>query len=105
EVVPCPQAAAACRALQLSGVGPPAGTTLGGTLTIVLKGARPLSLPYSGILVGARTTVKDIGTVSPPAGKASPTPAPGPPSAPGPSPAASAPVVGRPGEQWARLTW
>lgn len=105
EVEPCPEPRASCRALRLTGVGPAAGVGLGGTLTVAVKDARPLTLPFSGIRVGPYTTVKDLGelaasTQKPPAPGAEATP----PSAPSPPPAA-APVVGRPGERWARITW
>ena len=84
-------------------MGPPAGAPLGGTVTVVPKGSRPLSLPYSGILVGAQTTVKDLGLVEPKADKTLTFP----PATPSPpqTGTASAPVVGRPGERRARLTW
>ena len=100
-VEPCAEPSAWCRAVRVSGVGPAPGSALAGTLTVVPKGARPLSLAWSGIPVGARTTVKDMGTVPPPAEKAA---AARPPAAPEPRPA-PAPVVGRPGERRARITW
>src|SRR6185503_15761177 len=85
------------------GVGPAAGGSLGGTLTVVPKGSRPFTLPYSAILVGAQTTVKDLGRVGPAAEKKLTLP----PTIPSPpaSGSASAPVVGKPGERRARLTW
>lgn len=103
ELVPCPRPSDSCRGLRVSGVGPPAGSSLGGTLTVVPKGSRPFSLPYSAILVGAQTEVKDLGRVGPGADKtlAFPPASPSPPA----SGTASAPVVGRPGERRARLTW
>jgi hypothetical protein len=103
EIVPCPKPSDSCRGLRLSGVGPAAGATLGGTVTVVPKGSRPFTLPYSAILVGAQTAVKDLGMVGPPAEKtlAFPPAIPSPPA----SGTASAPVVGRPGERRARLTW
>jgi hypothetical protein len=103
ETVPCAKPSDSCRGLRLSGVGPPAGASLGGTLTVVPKGSRPFSLPYSAILVGAQTAVKDLGRV----GTATEKTLTLPPATP-PSPAsgtASTPVVGRPGERRARLTW
>jgi hypothetical protein len=101
ELAPCPRASDSCRSLRLSGVGPAAGSPLGGTLTVVVKGSRPLSLPWSGILVGAETTVKDMGSLEQKAEKTFTLP----PAKTPPSPGASAPVVGRPGERRARLTW
>ena len=103
EVEPCPQPAPSCRAVRLTGVGPAAGQELGGTLTITLKGARPLALPFSGIRVGPYTTVKDLGALSgsPKKPSAAESPSPSPATAPAPA----APVVGRPGDLWARLTW
>ena len=104
EVEPCPQPAPSCRALRLTGVGPAAGEALGGTLTITLKGARPLSLPFSGIRVGPYTTVKDLGALS---GSPEKPSAVAPPAlaSQAAAPAPAAPVVGRPGDLWARLTW
>jgi hypothetical protein len=98
EVEPCPEPSAACRALRLRGVGPPAGATLAGALSVTLKDARPMSLAYSGIAVGADTAIKDIGAVAPPPEKPAPPPS-------GPPPPAPAPVVGRPGDRWVRITW
>jgi hypothetical protein len=106
QVEPCPQPAPSCRAIRLTGVGPGAGQELGGTLTITMKGARPLALPLTGIRVGPYTTVKDLGALTgareKPSAAASPSP---PPASPAAAPAPSAPVVGRPGDRWARLTW
>jgi uncharacterized protein DUF1573 len=103
EIVPCPRPSDSCRGLRLSGVGPAAGAPLGGTVTVAPKGSRPFSLPYSAILVGAQTAVKDIGMLGTGAEKtlAFPPAIPSPPA----SGSASAPVVGRPGERRARLTW
>ena len=106
ELAPCPTPSDACRALRLSGTAPPAGTALNGTVTVALKGSRPLSLPYSAILVGAQTTVKDMGMLEPKGEAPKPLeiefvkgpPAPVPPDT-------AAPVVGKPGERRARLTW
>jgi hypothetical protein len=97
ELAPCDTPADSCRVLRLSGVGPAVGTPLGGTLTVVPKGSRPLALPYSGILVGAQAAVKDMGLIKttekvltlPPPEPASP----------------AAPIVGKPGERRTRLTW
>ena len=105
EVEPCPEPKASCRAIRMTGTGPAAGSSLGGTLTITMKDARPLTLPFSGIRVGPYTTVKDLGELAPATQK---TAAPGaeatasPRASPSP---AAAPVVGRPGEKWARITW
>jgi hypothetical protein len=105
EVEPCPAPKASCRALRVTGVGPAAAADLGGTLSVTLKGARPLTLPFSGIRVGPYTTPKDPGPrASSPEKPAPADPAAGP-SAPPSPPGAAAPVVGRPGETWARLTW
>ena len=106
ELAPCPTPSDSCRVIRLSGVGPATGTPLGGTLGVVLKGSRPVSLPYTGILVGANTTVKDIGALDlkPPEQTLTLPPATSPASAGG-APSPSAPVVGRPGERRARLTW
>jgi uncharacterized protein DUF1573 len=102
-VEPCPEPKDSCRAIRMTGTGPAAGANLGGTLTVTLKDARPLTLPFSGIRVGPYTTVKDLGELSRQAEK---TAGPGAEATPPPSPPAMpAPVVGRPGERWARLTW
>jgi hypothetical protein len=103
QVEPCPEPKASCRAIRMTGEGPTAGAGLGGTLTVTMKDARPLTLPFSGIRVGPYTTVKDLGELAassqkPAAPVAEATPAPSPPAVP-------APVVGRPGETWARITW
>jgi hypothetical protein len=95
-VEPCPDPSAACRALRLRGVAPPAGRPLGGTVSVTAAGARPLALAYSGIVVGAETVVNPIGEVGTPP---EPAPAAGPPSA------TPAPVVGVPGERRVRITW
>jgi hypothetical protein len=106
EVLPCPTPSDSCRALKLRGVGPALGAPLGGILNLVVKGSRPLSLPYAGILVGADTTVKDLGNLEPPKpAKASALPPVKSISSPGAAADAPAPVVGRPGEHRARLTW
>ena len=39
------------------------------TRTVVVKGSRPVSLPYAGLLVGAETVVKDMGKLDPKAEK------------------------------------
>ena len=105
EVEPCPEPKASCRAVRMTGEGPATGAGLGGTITVTMKDARPLTLPFSGIRVGPYTTVKDLGelaasTQKPPAPEAEGTPAPSP-----SPPAAPSPVVGRPGERWARISW
>jgi hypothetical protein len=106
ELAPCPTPSDSCRALRVSGVGPAAGTPLGGTVTVNVKGARPLSLPYSAILVGAQATVKDMGMVGPERPEKTLTLPPTRTGAPGTDPASTAaPVVGKPGERRARLTW
>jgi hypothetical protein len=105
ELEPCPQASPSCRAVRLTGVGPAAGQELGGTLTIALKGARPLSLPFSGLRVGPYTTVKDLGALSGSPEKPSAVASPAPATEAAAPAAAAAVVVGRPGELWARLTW
>lgn len=106
QVEPCPQPAPSCRAIRVTGAGPAPGQELGGTLTITLKGARSLTLPFSGIRVGPYTTVKDLGALTggreKPSDAASPSP---PPASPAEAPATAAPVVGRPGDRWARITW
>ena len=104
-VEPCPDPKPSCRAVRMTGVGSSAGAELGGTLTITLKGARPLVLPFAGIRVGPYTTVKDLGALSGPEAK---TASPGPPGAPSPAPSpppAAPPVMGRPGETRARISW
>jgi hypothetical protein len=102
ETAPCPTPSDSCRVIRLSGVGPATGAPFGGTLGVAVKGTRPLSVPWSGILVGANTTVKDIGDLKP--APALPLPPPDYSSAAA-APRPSAPVVGRPGERRARLTW
>lgn len=100
ELVPCPRASDSCRGLRLSGTAPAAGTPLAGTITLVPKGSRPVTLPYSGTVV---PTDAGPATLRPRAEKRLPIP----PKAPPPPEvgSASAPLVGRPGERWARITW
>jgi hypothetical protein len=105
ESAPCPDAAPSCRALVFKGaVASPAGR-LAGAVRVTLDQGRDVVVPYSGLLVGADTIVRDLGKLGDPArppeaGRTAPLPykQPTPPPVP-------PPVLGRPGERLARLTW
>ena len=105
ELAPCPTPSDSCRALRLSGNGPPAGTALAGTVTVTPKGGRPLFVPYSAILVGAQAKVKDMGMLEPKAEGHKPIEIDFVKGPPPPVPADTPPVVGKAGERRARLTW
>jgi hypothetical protein len=103
EAASCPDPAPGCRALLFKGVGPAPGGRLSGTVRVKLSVGRELALPYTGIMFGSETVVRDLGKVG------DPPPAPPPPPAlkakPPTPPPVPPPVMGRPGERSARLTW
>lgn len=101
EAVPCPDPGPSCRALLLKGVGPAPGGRLAGVVRVKLSEGRELTVPYSGLLFGSETVVRDLGMV----GEPGPAPSPALQFKPPTPPPVPPPVVGRPGERMARLTW
>jgi len=105
EAVACADPGPSCRALLFKGVGPAPSGRLSGVVRVKLSQGRELALPYTGLLFGSETVVRDLGKVGEPV-PAGPQPpkaalqfkAPTPPPVP-------PPVMGRPGEKLARLTW
>lgn len=104
EPAPCAEPAPSCRALVFKGVGPAPGGRFSGAVRVKLGAGRDLTVPYSGLLVGADTVVRDLGQLGDPAPGSKPDGGPLPYKLPTPPPVPP-PFVGRPGERMARLTW
>jgi hypothetical protein len=105
ESAPCAEAAPSCRALVFKGVGPAAGGRVTGAVRVALGEGRELSLPYSGLTIGADAVVRDLGAVGDAPPGLAPSPAPALRITPPTPPPVPPPVQGRPGERRARLVW
>jgi hypothetical protein len=105
ESAPCAEPAPSCRALVFKGTGPAEGGRVTGTVRVALGEGRELSLPYSGLTVGADTVVRDLGAIGDTAPGLAPSPAPALRITPPTPPPVPPPVQGKPGERKARLVW
>ena len=105
EAAACPDAEPGCRALVFKGVGPAPGGRIGGAVRVVLSEGRELSVPYSGLPVGADTVVRDLGAIGETSPGLAPSPYPALQIKPPTPPPVPPPVLGRPGERVAHLTW
>jgi hypothetical protein len=94
----CAEPAPSWRQLELAGTGGDPAAGLAGTVRVRLRDGRALTIPYSGLPLGADAVVRDLGRVDGPSSAAAPAPLPTPPPVP-------PPVTGRPGERRARLVW